>query len=72
MLNISNAANRLIFTDTNYGSSAAITCITGYYDNNKAQMTGVSSTLMKCSENGTWVKVPNCVRKGKGPYCLVP
>ncbi|XP_060561265.1 sushi, von Willebrand factor type A, EGF and pentraxin domain-containing protein 1-like [Ruditapes philippinarum] len=66
MLNISHAANRLIFTDTNYGSSAAITCKTGYYDNNKAQLKGVSSTLMKCSENGTWANVPNCVRKDCG------
>ncbi|XP_060604256.1 CUB and sushi domain-containing protein 3-like, partial [Ruditapes philippinarum] len=38
----------------------------GYYDKNKAQMKGVSSTLIKCSENGTWVKVPKCVRKDCG------
>ncbi|XP_060568778.1 sushi, von Willebrand factor type A, EGF and pentraxin domain-containing protein 1-like, partial [Ruditapes philippinarum] len=66
MLNISNAANRLFFTDTKYGSSAAVTCKTGYYDNNKAQMKGVSSTLIKCSKNGTWVTVPKCVRKDCG------
>ncbi|XP_060604257.1 beta-2-glycoprotein 1-like, partial [Ruditapes philippinarum] len=72
ILNISNAANRLIFTDTKYGSTAAVICKTGYYDKSKVQMKGVSSTLLKCSENGTWVKVPNCVRKNCGNLIDIP
>jgi hypothetical protein len=65
-LTISNAGFRLLFSGTNYGSQAAITCDYGYYDINKHyQPEGPASTLITCSVNGTWTGLPNCSRKGE-------
>ncbi|XP_053372799.1 CUB and sushi domain-containing protein 1-like [Mercenaria mercenaria] len=65
-LNISNAKLRLTFTDTKYQSNAAITCDTGYTDKHKSQAVDTSTTLIKCSANGTWTHLPECVRKECG------
>ncbi|XP_053372786.1 sushi, von Willebrand factor type A, EGF and pentraxin domain-containing protein 1-like [Mercenaria mercenaria] len=65
-LNISNAKLRLFVTDTKYQSNAVIACDTGYTDQHKHQAVDTSTTLIKCSANGTWTNVPKCVRKDCG------
>jgi hypothetical protein len=65
-LTILNADLRLLFSGTNYGSNAGITCDLGYYDVNKThQPEGTLMTMITCSVNGTWTGLPNCTKKGE-------
>ncbi|XP_053388173.1 E-selectin-like, partial [Mercenaria mercenaria] len=66
MLNISNARMRLRLSDTKYQANAAIICDTGYTDKHNPQAMYTSTTMIKCSANGTWANVPKCVRKDCG------
>ncbi|XP_060583891.1 CUB and sushi domain-containing protein 1-like, partial [Ruditapes philippinarum] len=66
-LTISNAGLRLLFSGSNYGSIAAITCDKGYYDLNKYnQPEGTSTTMITCSVNGIWTGLPICAGKDCG------
>ncbi|XP_053372790.1 sushi, von Willebrand factor type A, EGF and pentraxin domain-containing protein 1-like [Mercenaria mercenaria] len=65
-LNIPNAQDRLIIYDTKYNSIANISCDPGYKEQNKSQTKGITSTLIRCNENGTWANQPTCVRKDCG------
>ncbi|XP_053391412.1 sushi, von Willebrand factor type A, EGF and pentraxin domain-containing protein 1-like, partial [Mercenaria mercenaria] len=62
-ISINNAANRRLHNDTKYTSTAEIDCDEGYYNINDIQTSGISTTTIRCSENGTWVYMPTCVRK---------
>ncbi|XP_053389539.1 sushi, von Willebrand factor type A, EGF and pentraxin domain-containing protein 1-like, partial [Mercenaria mercenaria] len=62
-LNIANANDRIPINGTKYNSIANISCDVGYKERNKSQTTGITSTLIRCYENGTWANQPTCVRK---------
>ncbi|XP_060596338.1 beta-2-glycoprotein 1-like [Ruditapes philippinarum] len=66
-LNLTNAENRsLINRTTIYTSLANISCDEGYKELNSSQVSGITSTVIRCNENGTWENLPKCVRKDCG------
>ncbi|XP_053389202.1 zona pellucida sperm-binding protein 3 receptor-like [Mercenaria mercenaria] len=70
-ISIKNAANRRLHSDTKYTSTAEIDCDEGYYNIHDSQTTGISATTINCSEQGTWVNIPTCVRKECGGLSLL-
>ncbi|XP_060563115.1 E-selectin-like, partial [Ruditapes philippinarum] len=66
-ITIPNAVKRLDINGTTFTSIANVSCDAGFKDENKkSQTSGITSTFIRCSENGTWSKLPNCVRKDCG------
>jgi hypothetical protein len=63
--NIHNAKEIYFLNDTKYESSANISCDKGFNVKNQTQTKDISSTVVKCKENGKWEKLPTCVKKGK-------
>ncbi|XP_053392082.1 P-selectin-like, partial [Mercenaria mercenaria] len=70
-ISIGNAANRRLHKDTMYNSTADIDCDEGYYNINDTQSSEISTTTIRCSENGTWKNIPKCVRKDCGKLDLL-
>ncbi|XP_053408488.1 sushi, von Willebrand factor type A, EGF and pentraxin domain-containing protein 1-like [Mercenaria mercenaria] len=71
-LNIDNAANKHLHNDTKYHSTATIDCDEGFYNKNQTQKAEISTTEISCSEYGTWVNIPTCIRKDCKPLSSPP